>query len=249
MAAGGSAVKCLDVHKNFSVPENSPVLNSISFDVRHGEFLLLTGANGAGKTTLLRILAGLVFPLRGVVEILGSVNIESQRLRLSFLPDRIQYPSRLTGRQVINHLSRMRGQPLGNVGQSLPEIITAMGLANDLDLPLSAYSAGMLKRFSIALAMAPGVELLILDEPGDDLDPEGQRILLESLRKMKESKVTILLSTHHPDTYSDLADSLLILDQGEIVFHERPESFGRDFSKTYQERLSQRRSLPEGREI
>ncbi|MSR62975.1 MAG: ABC transporter ATP-binding protein [Planctomycetes bacterium] len=199
-------------------------LDGVSFELHAGEILGLVGANGSGKTTLLRVLAGLLRPSAGHVRVLGhepwlARERVMERVRFAFAPPALF--DNLTAREHLVHLARLGGHaPLRS---ELDAVLETVGLAQRAEERVRAFSFGMRQRLSLALALVPRPELLVLDEPTEGLDPLAVlelRALL--LRLRREQGVTILLSSHLLSEVGELVDRLVVLAEGCVRFAGTP---------------------------
>ncbi len=183
-------------------------LRDISFDVRSGERLGLIGVNGAGKTTLLRTIAGIFEPVRGTVEVDGSIG--------SLLDPNLGMNSELTGRENIALRGLYSGLSRSEVRALEDDVQGFAGLGEFLDLPVRFYSSGMIVRLGFALATAIHPEILIMDEwlmAGDAAFMELARIRLEEVVQGAE---ILVLSSHMPFIIERWCTRVLWLDQGRI---------------------------------
>ncbi len=193
------------------------VVDGVSFSLNKGEIYGLLGRNGAGKTTIMKILLGLANPTSGKVSILGkdmSVNSEKKVLKkVGCIIENPGFYSNLTGTENLEIFAKLRG-----LDQDL--VKKALDLVN---LPykdkkiFSKYSLGMKQRLAIANAIMHNPEILVLDEPINGLDPIGIAEVRELLKKLKESGVSILISSHILSELENLADRIGIIDFGKMI--------------------------------
>lgn len=191
-----------------------------------GGLHVLRGENGAGKSTLLRVLAGLVTPTSGTVEVLGGDPIQ-QRSRLAYMSHASMLYDDLNATENLRYFARLHCTP-GACGlcHSSPEMaLRAVGLDPSLTRPVGHYSQGMRQRVSMARALIADPQLLLLDEPFSNMDVDGARDLVALLRDFltwpltdgSEGTRTIILTTHQHDLVSNAADSILHLHRGAIA--------------------------------
>lgn len=171
--------------------------------------IALLGPNGAGKSTLLSILAGLVRPSSGTASVCGSVGVLTHKTML--------YDS-LTGRENLALHADLRGLDRSIVGTRLEQV----GLSSAADRFAGEYSHGMRKRLSLARAMLHDPAVLVLDEPFAGLDLESQERLSQTLQRLRGT-CTVILSTHDTARAFALADRLVILVGGRLVW-DQPRS-------------------------
>jgi heme exporter protein A len=166
------------------------VLTGIDFDVKHGEFLLVTGPNGSGKTTLLRLLAGLLAPTAGELE------VTIDRARIGFLSHEALVYRELTPLENLDLYGRLYRIPERRERAGM--LLERFGLWEARHEQTGALSRGMLQRLALSRALLHDPELLLLDEPFSALDATGADLLLEELARRAESH-TIVLASHQPE--------------------------------------------------
>jgi len=197
-------------------------VDDLSFEVESGETFALIGPNGAGKTTTLRLLLGLSRPDRGTVRIgrdaLAPHDPEARRT-LGYVPQRVSFAGGRTVREVLEFFAAIRGLDRQAVDRALARV----GLERHAGRLAWELSGGYTQRLSLAQALLPDPELLVLDEPTASLDPEATwefRTLVQGLRR--EGK-TILLCSHLLSEVERVADRVLILVEGRRAGLERLE--------------------------
>jgi ABC-2 type transport system ATP-binding protein len=190
-------------------------VDHLSFDVEQGSVTGFLGPNGAGKTTTLRMLLGLVEPSEGTATIGRKRYVElSEPLHRvgAVLESSSFYP----GRTARSHL-RIQAM-VGEVASArVDEVLELVGLTSDADRRVGGYSLGMRQRLSLATALLPEPDVLVLDEPANGLDPEGVRWLRELLRSLASNGRTILISSHILAEVAQTVDRVVILDRGRLV--------------------------------
>lgn len=193
------------------------VVDGVSFSVNKGEIYGLLGRNGAGKTTIMKILLGLANPTSGKVSILGkdmSVNSEKKVLKkVGCIIENPGFYSNLTGTENLEIFAKLRGLDQDSVKKAL-ELVN---LPNKDKKLFSKYSLGMKQRLAIANAIMHNPEILVLDEPINGLDPIGIAEVRELLKKLKESGVSILISSHILSELENVADRISIIDFGKMI--------------------------------
>lgn len=193
------------------------VVDGVSFSVNKGEIYGLLGRNGAGKTTIMKILLGLANPTSGKVSILGkdmSVNSEKKVLKkVGCIIENPGFYSNLTGTENLEIFAKLRGLDQDSVKKAL-ELVNLPYKDKKL---FSKYSLGMKQRLAIANAIMHNPEILVLDEPINGLDPIGIAEVRELLKKIKESGVSILISSHILSELENVADRISIIDFGKMI--------------------------------
>lgn len=198
-------------------------LRDVSFEVRAGEFFGLLGPNGAGKTTLMKVIATLVVPDEGSVQVAGhDVRRDGAAVRahmsLSLATERGLF-WRLSARENLRLFAALHGIPRARVAPRVQECLRDVDLEKAADRMVREFSSGMLQRLLIARALLPQPRLLLLDEPTRSLDPvaarEFRRFLREELAMRRNCAV--LLATHDADEAFNLCRRVAILDRGALL--------------------------------
>ncbi|MDI6871154.1 MAG: heme ABC exporter ATP-binding protein CcmA [Bacillota bacterium] len=196
------------------------ILSGISLDLPTGEFLTIFGPNGAGKTTLLRILCLLTKASEGRLWIDGvTVDDDSaQALRRSIgvLSHHTYLYDDLTAAENLRFYGRMYG--VADVDRRIPEALEEVGLALYFHDPVRHFSRGMQQRLAIARAILHQPSLLFLDEPYTGLDPQGSAVLSRILARLKTDRRTVVMITHNFEEGLSLADQVMILSRGKVVY-------------------------------
>jgi len=199
----------------FNWPQGASVLRSCSLDVPKGEFWMLLGTNGSGKSTLLRLLAGLLQPQSGEIEIVPPVGFVFQN------PDH-QLVMPTVGADVAFGLVEEK-LSIEQVRRRVREALTAVNLQDLQRRPIYALSGGQKQRIAIAGAIARQCEVLLLDEPTALLDPDTQLDLVAQVRHLVKSRgLTALWVTHRLDELN-YCDGAFLLEQGQVVDQGEPE--------------------------
>ena len=191
-------------------------LQPLDLTVPVGQSVALIGHNGSGKSTFLRMVAGLLEPSDGNLEIAGfEVGDIDARATMSFLPDDPVLYDDLSLREHVEYISRLHGgDGWDGYAESLCE---RLGLAPRIeDLP-SRFSRGLRQKTSIVLALVRPFSLLLVDEPVVGLDQPGKAVLLDLLDEVHEDGAATLVATHDP-AYVDRVDRSIALRDGEVIF-------------------------------
>jgi ABC-2 type transport system ATP-binding protein len=193
------------------------VLRDVSFDVAHGEIFGFIGPNGAGKTTTIRVMATLLEPATGRVEIDGfDVSIDPDRVRraIGYMPDHAGVYERITVREFLEFFADSYRVPDAGVVDVVLELTDLKRLEGRLVVELSK---GMKQRLQVARILLHDPKVLILDEPASDLDPRARIELRDLLLELRELGKTIFLSSHILTELSDVCTSVGILERGQLV--------------------------------
>ncbi len=188
--------------------------------VRAGEVVGLLGPNGAGKTTALRMLAGILRPTKGQVQV-GGVDMTERPLEakalLGFLSGDTQLYQRLSPRETLQYFGRLHGLPEARLAARIDTLVHDLEMAGFADRPSATLSAGQKQRANIARAFLHEPSVLILDEPTNALDVLSGRFIVESIRKERAKGRAILFSTHIMSEAEYLCDRIALIHEGRIV--------------------------------
>jgi ABC-2 type transport system ATP-binding protein len=208
------AIETDNLYKSF---DGFAVLRGLDLRVPEGRVYGILGPNGAGKSTLIHLLLGFLRPTKGTLRVLGEQDMESVRGRIGYLPERLRYHLRFTGREYLRYLGRFSDMREPQLSARVNEELRAMGLLDAADRLLSTYSKGMLQRLGVAQALLTDPEILLIDEPTSGLDPSGQRELLDLLSAVRTRGHTIFLATHILSEAEQLCDNVGILFDGRLA--------------------------------
>jgi len=222
-----------------------PALDGVSLTINKGEVFALLGVNGAGKTTLSAIIATQHPPTSGDILFHGvSIykDIRRYRMALGFCPQQANLDPYLTVRQNLIFAGRFYGMSLVQTQQRVDELLTQYSLVPYVDYKIDELSGGTRQRVLIARALVHSPELVILDEPTVGLDPDIRRQLWDHVLALRDSGVTVILTTHYLDEAEVLADRICLLRDGKVQLvcpvQELKELHGQDSLETIFIRLS-----------
>ena len=196
---------------------NIDVLRDVSFEVGQGEIFGFIGPNGAGKTTTIRVMATLLEPLSGRVEVDGiDVALEPERVRrvIGYMPDHAGVYERITIREFLEFFADAYAVPDRSVVSTVIEL-TELGKLQDR--LVADLSKGMKQRLQIARILLHDPKVLVLDEPASDLDPRARIEVRDLLLELRDLGKTIFLSSHILTELSDVCTSIGILERGSLV--------------------------------
>ena len=193
-------------------------LNNVSLNIKKGEILSMLGPNGAGKTTLISIICGIVTPSSGKVNVDGFDIIKDYRQtrsKIGLVPQELTLENFET---VFNNVSYTRGL-YGKAPDPkyIEEILKKLSLWDKKDNILRQLSGGMKRRVLIAKALSHKPSILFLDEPTAGVDVELRKDMWKVVEKLRESGVTIILTTHYIEEAEAIADRVAVINNGEII--------------------------------
>jgi ABC-2 type transport system ATP-binding protein len=198
-------------------------VDGVSLDVQPGEIHGFLGPNGAGKTTTLRMIAGLLKPTSGRIEVNGhdlSKDPESAKASLGFIPDRPYIYEKLTAGEFLRFHGGLFGlnghgdHPIGTRVREMLEMFELGRWENEL---VESFSHGMKQRLVMSAAFLHRPRAVVVDEPMVGLDPRGARLIKDVFRKMSERGVAILMSTHTLEVAEEMCDRISIILKGRII--------------------------------
>ncbi|MFF3275644.1 ABC transporter ATP-binding protein [Streptomyces chrestomyceticus] len=184
-----------------------------------GRFIGLVGPNGAGKTTTLSMVTGLLRPDAGQVEIGGHdvwhdpVAVKS---RIGVLPEGLRLFERLSGRELLAYIGRLRGLPGAEVDKRADQLLQVLDLAGAQNKLVVDYSTGMRKKIGLAAALLHNPEVLFLDEPFEGVDPVSAQTIRGVLERYTSSGATVVFSSHVMELVESLCDWVAVMAGGRI---------------------------------
>lgn len=197
------------------VIKGTTVLDSVSMEMKSGEIVGLRGENGSGKTMLMRMIAGLIFPTQGSVQIDGRVLGKELAFpeEMGILLENPTFLENYTGYQNLRMLASIQNR-IGE--EEIKKAIRRVGLEWDDRKKYRKYSLGMKQRLGIAAAVMETPQLIILDEPSNALDDQGCEMLRQIIREEKARNALILVSSHDGSLLEEIADTIYIMKNGHL---------------------------------
>ena len=209
-----SVIEVKDLSKTF---DSEIAINSLNFCIDEGEVFGFVGPNGAGKSTTINIMLGFQHPTEGSVEIFDK-NIRDSPLkvksRIGVVPEDYNLYDGRTGLEHLGLSARLKQEDVNK-----NEIAEMVGLTEDeVKRDVSGYSTGMKQRLVLGMALIGDPDILILDEPGSGLDPNGILKLQEIIREQSEKGTSVFFSSHILSNIEAVCDKIGVLNKGEIEF-------------------------------
>ena len=215
------------------------VLDNVSLDVMRGQVVVLIGPSGAGKTTLLRslnhleeldsgeiLIAGVPIGHRGLTnrKRVGTAELARRRREIGFVFQHFNlFPHMTAAENVWNAPVRVLGTPKDKALQDAIELLDRVGLAHKADARPSQLSGGQQQRVAIARALAMRPKVMLFDEPTSALDVEMVGEVLAVMRELAKEHMTMVLVTHEMRFARDVADRIVVMDNGRIIEDASPE--------------------------
>lgn len=196
-------------------------LKNVNLDIQRGEIFALLGPNGAGKTTLISIICGIVNPTDGTVLADGHdivTDFRAARSKIGLVPQEISTDAFESVWNTVTFSRGLFGKPANPA--YIEKVLRDLSLWDKKDSRIMALSGGMKRRVMIAKALSHEPAILFLDEPTAGVDVELRRGMWEMVRRLRESGVTIILTTHYIEEAQEMADRIGVIRKGEIILVE-----------------------------
>jgi ABC-2 type transport system ATP-binding protein len=188
-------------------------LNQVSLRIPQGEVLGLLGPNGAGKTTLLKLIAGLIHQDAGVLR----PSSPTWPL-VGFKPERLLFPNHLRVGQYLALIAGISDIPKAQTRRAVRESLAQVGLLDAVNKRIGACSKGMRQRIGLAQTLIGDPPLLLLDEPSNGLDPDGQREIHAVIQRLHAAGKTIVMSSHQLPEVTKVCTQIVVLNEGRIHY-------------------------------
>jgi ABC-2 type transport system ATP-binding protein len=196
-------------------------LKSINLDIRRGEIFALLGPNGAGKTTLINVICGIVTPSEGSVSVGGHdiiADYRAARAMVGLVPQELHTDAFETVWATVTFSRGLFGRPRDP--DHVAKVLKDLSLWDKKDSKIMTLSGGMKRRVLIAKALAHEPQVLFLDEPTAGVDVQLRQDMWQTVRSLRASGVTIILTTHYIEEAEDMADRIGVIDHGELILVE-----------------------------
>jgi ABC-2 type transport system ATP-binding protein len=212
-------LKISDLCKTYSGGFNA--LKNVSLEIGKGEIVALLGPNGAGKTTLISAICGIVRPTSGKITVAGYDIVDDYRKTRSLIglvPQELTTNSFETVFNTVSFSRGLFGRPPDPA--HIERVLTALSLWDKRDSKIITLSGGMKRRVLIAKALSHEPSVLFLDEPTAGVDVSLRKDMWKIVRELRESGVTIILTTHYIEEAEEIADRVGVINHGEMVLIE-----------------------------
>jgi ABC-2 type transport system ATP-binding protein len=214
---GGEALFLAELTKNFG---RHTAVDHLSFTIPQGSFSAIVGPNGAGKTTTLSMIAGLLPPSHGTVEVFGidawRDRAKAQQL-IGILPDRLRMFDQLTGAQFLSYVGAVRGVKGETLRERMEYLLDDFGLRDEANRLVVDYSLGLRKKLALAATLIHAPKLLVLDEPFEAIDPVSAGTFIDVLNSYVNRGGTVVLSSHSMDLVQRVCDHVAVIAKGELL--------------------------------
>jgi ABC-2 type transport system ATP-binding protein len=199
--------------------ETITAVDGISFEIQQGEIFGLLGPNGAGKTTTISILAGILPPGDGRIELAGREfrSTPAMKRLLGVVPQELAIYPKLTGRENLEFFGALYALSGQALQERVDRMLTLVGLHDRGGSRAETYSGGMKRRLNLAVGLMHNPQLLLLDEPTVGVDPQSRNHIFEGVRELNRQGLTILYTSHYMEEVQALCDRVGIMDRGRLV--------------------------------
>ena len=226
----GPALELVGLVKEF---RGRRVVHGLSLEVPRGSLYGLVGPNGAGKTTTLSMATGLLRPDGGTARILGHdvwADPAAAKAVMGISPDGMRLFEQLSGRELLTYVGALRRMPREVTAERAAELLTVLDLAEDASTVVADYSAGMVKKISLAAALIHAPRLLVLDEPFEAVDPVSGQTIRTILRRYVAGGGTVVMSSHVMELVEGLCDRVAVIAGGRVLAEDTTAGMTRDGS-------------------
>jgi len=196
-------------------------LDNVNLDVKRGEIFALLGPNGAGKTTLISTICGIVNASAGRIEVFGHDNkkdYRAARAAIGLVPQELTTDAFETVWNTVNFTRGLFGKAPHRA--YIEELLKNLSLWDKKDSQIRALSGGMKRRVMIAKALSHEPQILFLDEPTAGVDVELRKSMWQQVRTLRETGVTIILTTHYIEEAEEMADRIGVINKGKLILTE-----------------------------
>jgi ABC-2 type transport system ATP-binding protein len=207
-------------------------LKGVNLDIRRGEIFALLGPNGAGKTTLIGIICGILVPTEGKVTVGGHdiiTDYRAARSLIGLVPQELHTDAFESVWATVSFSRGLFNKPKNPA--HIEKVLRALSLWDKKDNQIMTLSGGMKRRVLIAKALSHEPQILFLDEPTAGVDVELRKDMWQVVRDLRNSGVTIILTTHYIEEAEDMADRIGVINKGEIILVEEKVELMRKLGK------------------
>ncbi|MGL4761808.1 MAG: ABC transporter ATP-binding protein [Sarcina sp.] len=211
------AVEIKDLNKKFG---DFTAVNNLSLKIKKGQIYGLLGPNGAGKSTTIGIICGLLKVTGGKVSVLDvdvTKRMKGQNKKIGYVPQDISVYLELTAYENLKFFGQIYGLRGKQLEERIDFALEFTGLSDVRKKMANEFSGGMKRRLNIACAILHKPEIVIMDEPTVGIDPQSRNSILEAVKKLNESGVTVIYTTHYMEEVEAICSEIAIIDHGEVI--------------------------------
>jgi ABC-2 type transport system ATP-binding protein len=224
MASSNYVIEARNLTKSYG---KTRVLKGVDLQVERGTMVALLGPNGAGKTTIVRILSTLLHYDGGTVRVDGhDVTTEADKVRavIGLTGQATAVDELLTGRENLVMMGQLYRLTSASAKRRAHELLAEFDLSEAADRPAKTYSGGMRRRLDLAVSLIATPPVLFLDEPTTGLDPRSRLGMWEIIKNLLAGGTTILLTTQYLEEADQLADRIVVIDDGKVIAEGTPSA-------------------------
>lgn len=219
------ALEINNLHKRYGKgKDETQALRGVDLIVSEGDRFALLGPNGAGKTTLISIVATLLTPTAGSVQVLGQDVMKSAtevRESIGFVPQDIALYPMLPAIENLRFFGAMQNLSGATLRERISDVLSIVGLTDQAPKKVETFSGGMKRRLNLAVGLLHRPRVLLLDEPTVGVDPQSRNHILESIRRLnQEHGITVIYTTHYMEEVEVLCEHVAIIDHGQIIAND-----------------------------
>ncbi|ENZ01241.1 daunorubicin resistance ABC transporter, ATP-binding protein [Clostridium thermobutyricum] len=195
-------------------------VDNININIKEGEIYGLLGPNGAGKSTTIGIMCGLLKPTNGKIEILGvdvTKSMKNQNKLIGLVPQEIALYGELTAYENLKFFGQLYNLKGRELEESIDRVLDFIGLQDVKKKVANTFSGGMKRRLNIGCALIHSPKIVIMDEPTVGIDPQSRNHILQSVKKLNESGVTVIYTTHYMEEVEFICNKIAIIDKGKVI--------------------------------
>jgi len=220
------AIETVELTKRYG---EETAVSALSLSIEPGTVYGFLGPNGAGKTTTMRMLSTLTPPTAGEAFVAGHsvTDREAVTPHIGYLPEEPPIYDELTGREQLTYAAGLRDLPRADANERIDELLERFALTADAEKRIGTYSKGMRQKIGVIQAVLHEPAVAFLDEPTSGLDPRAARTMRETIADLADQEMTIFLSTHILSVVDELADTIGVLHDGQLVAEGAPETLKR----------------------
>lgn len=208
---------CIQTRDVFRKFDDKEVLHGLSLSVRHGEIFGLLGPSGSGKTTFVKLIAGIDEATSGRIEVLGTAMPKLEMMnRIGYMAQSDALYTELTAKENLEFFGALFGLRGGKLKERIQEVMELVNLTSHIKRSVRAYSGGMKRRLSLAIALLHEPEVLILDEPTVGIDPVLRKSIWDELQNLSRKGKSIIVTTHVMDE-ADKCNRLGMVRDGSLI--------------------------------
>jgi ABC-2 type transport system ATP-binding protein len=223
----GRAIQASHISKSFGPKQ---AVADLTFDVGRGEVFAMLGPNGAGKTTTIRMVLDILKPDTGEIQVLGGKIDEQVKDRIGYLPEERGLYRDVKVSECLAYLGALKGMRMSDARAKAVELLRRVELDDVAGKKVSELSRGMQQKAQFVTTIIHDPDLIIVDEPFSGLDPINTRLVKEILYEMRDKGSTIVMSTHQMHQIEEMADRLLMINEGRQVLYGTVDEVRRRFA-------------------